>query len=113
MQVVGSFRLCMALLIRLVGSPSTIRLLTSALGTDCLLAEVSVFGRSVFVTLIARRSRYFAGARFLKRGVNDEVPSSWPFMESDTPADKPIPGKCSERRGIGTNRTRGTHNILL
>lgn len=36
-------------------------------------SEVSIFGRTVYVTLIARRSRYFAGARFLKRGVNDEV----------------------------------------
>lgn len=34
--------------------------------------EISVFGRSIVVTLIARRSRYFAGARFLKRGVNDK-----------------------------------------
>ena len=36
-------------------------------------AKISVFGRSIVVTLIARRSRYFAGARFLKRGVNDKV----------------------------------------
>lgn len=35
-------------------------------------AKISVFGRSVVVTLIARRSRHFAGARFLKRGVNDK-----------------------------------------
>ncbi|RUS21146.1 hypothetical protein BC937DRAFT_93466 [Endogone sp. FLAS-F59071] len=35
-------------------------------------AKISVFGRNVFVTLIARRSRHFAGARFLKRGVNDK-----------------------------------------
>ncbi|KAG1054130.1 hypothetical protein G6F43_003834 [Rhizopus delemar] len=35
-------------------------------------AKISVFGRNVLVTLIARRSRYFAGARFLKRGVNDK-----------------------------------------
>lgn len=34
-------------------------------------ASISVFGRLVYVTLIARRSRYFAGARFLKRGAND------------------------------------------
>lgn len=27
----------------------------------------------MFVTLIARRSRHYAGARYLKRGVNDEV----------------------------------------
>ncbi|KAL1739305.1 SacI homology domain-containing protein, partial [Schizophyllum fasciatum] len=31
-----------------------------------------VLGRVVFVTLIARRSRHFAGARYLKRGVTDE-----------------------------------------
>ncbi|KAL4209592.1 SacI homology domain-containing protein, partial [Rhizopus microsporus] len=35
-------------------------------------AKISVFGRNILVTLIARRSRYFAGARFLKRGVNDK-----------------------------------------
>lgn len=34
--------------------------------------ELTVLGRVVFVTLIARRSRHFAGARYLKRGVNDE-----------------------------------------
>ncbi|OAX85161.1 hypothetical protein ACJ72_00463 [Emergomyces africanus] len=32
---------------------------------------ISVYGRLVYVTIIARRSRYFAGARFLKRGAND------------------------------------------
>ena len=37
------------------------------------LIELTVLGRVVFVTLIARRSRHFAGARYLKRGVNDEV----------------------------------------
>lgn len=34
-------------------------------------AAVSVYGRTIFITVIARRSRYFAGARFLKRGAND------------------------------------------
>ncbi|KAI8914440.1 polyphosphoinositide phosphatase [Gorgonomyces haynaldii] len=34
-------------------------------------SKVSVFGHNIFVTLIARRSRLFAGARFLKRGSND------------------------------------------
>ncbi|EWC45362.1 hypothetical protein DRE_00761 [Drechslerella stenobrocha 248] len=33
--------------------------------------KISVFGRPIYVTIIARRSRYFAGARFLKRGTND------------------------------------------
>jgi hypothetical protein len=32
---------------------------------------LSIYGRLVYVTLIARRSRFFAGARFLKRGAND------------------------------------------
>ncbi|KAJ3108265.1 phosphatidylinositol-3,5-bisphosphate 5-phosphatase [Phlyctochytrium planicorne] len=34
--------------------------------------RIPVFGHNVFVTLIARRSRYFAGVRYLKRGVNDK-----------------------------------------
>lgn len=34
--------------------------------------ELTVLSRVVYVTLIARRSRYFAGARYLKRGVNEE-----------------------------------------
>ncbi|KAL2864496.1 phosphatidylinositol-3,5-bisphosphate 5-phosphatase [Aspergillus lucknowensis] len=34
-------------------------------------AKMSVYGRSVYITIIARRSRFFAGARFLKRGAND------------------------------------------
>ncbi|ODQ79117.1 hypothetical protein BABINDRAFT_19924, partial [Babjeviella inositovora NRRL Y-12698] len=33
-------------------------------------ANISIFGRKVYITLIARRSHHFAGARFLKRGVN-------------------------------------------
>lgn len=37
------------------------------------VVELSVLGRVVYVTLIARRSRHYAGARYLKRGVNDEV----------------------------------------
>ncbi|KAI4186054.1 MAG: hypothetical protein L6R41_003733 [Letrouitia leprolyta] len=32
---------------------------------------VSVHSRSISITVIARRSRFFAGARFLKRGAND------------------------------------------
>ncbi|ETS60698.1 hypothetical protein PaG_04601 [Moesziomyces aphidis] len=34
-------------------------------------AKLSVLNRTVYTTLIARRSRHFAGARFLKRGVNE------------------------------------------
>lgn len=34
-------------------------------------SKISVLGKPIIITLIARRSRFFAGARFLKRGVND------------------------------------------
>lgn len=34
-------------------------------------AKLNVFGRQVYISIIARRSRLFAGARFLKRGAND------------------------------------------
>jgi len=33
-------------------------------------ANVSIYGKPIYVTLIARRSRMFAGTRFLKRGAN-------------------------------------------
>lgn len=36
-------------------------------------SNVNVFGKSFYVSLIARRSRKFAGTRFLKRGANFEV----------------------------------------
>lgn len=35
-------------------------------------AKISVCGKNILVAIIARRSHYFAGARFLKRGVNDQ-----------------------------------------
>ncbi|KAJ5159645.1 Polyphosphoinositide phosphatase [Penicillium canariense] len=34
-------------------------------------SKMSVYGRVVYISIIARRSRFFAGARFLKRGAND------------------------------------------
>ncbi|KAG6547526.1 hypothetical protein Mapa_010974 [Marchantia paleacea] len=35
-------------------------------------AKLSIFGRIFVITLISRRSRHFAGTRYLKRGVNDK-----------------------------------------
>ena len=34
--------------------------------------DISVLGKTFYVSLIARRSHHFAGARFLKRGVNNQ-----------------------------------------
>ena len=36
-------------------------------------SNISIFGKSFYLTLIARRSNKFAGTRFLKRGANYEV----------------------------------------
>ena len=58
------------------------------------LPELTVLGRVVFVTLIARRSRHFAGARYLKRGVNDEVRR--PSIFFLTPCLL-LAGKCRQR----------------
>lgn len=38
-------------------------------------SNISVYGRSLYITLIARRSNKYAGTRFLKRGANFEVSS--------------------------------------
>lgn len=35
-------------------------------------AKISIYGKKIYITIIARRSHHFAGARFLKRGVNDK-----------------------------------------
>jgi len=44
-------------------------------------ARISVFGNNVYITLIARRSHEFAGARFYKRGVNKQ---GYPANEVET-----------------------------
>lgn len=58
----------MAMWIRLVSSPPP-----SPVENPVNGLELTVLGRVVFIALIARRSRHFAGARYLTRGVNDEV----------------------------------------
>lgn len=40
-------------------------------------SNVSIFGRSVYIAIIARRSNKYAGTRFLKRGANFEVISKF------------------------------------
>lgn len=36
-------------------------------------SNICIYGRSIYVTVIARRSNKYAGTRFLKRGANFEV----------------------------------------
>ena len=36
------------------------------------LPELDILGRVIYITLIGRRSRHYAGARYLRRGANDQ-----------------------------------------
>ncbi|KAJ8759539.1 hypothetical protein K2173_007159 [Erythroxylum novogranatense] len=57
-------------------------------------ARLSIFGRDFSVTLVSRRSRHFAGTRYLKRGVND-----WGRVANDVETEQIIldekAGSCS------------------
>lgn len=64
---------------RFVWNAYLLKPMTSILNRDWFLeiihgfvsqSHISIFGRSVYVCLIARRSTRFAGTRFLKRGAN-------------------------------------------
>lgn len=35
-------------------------------------AEIALYSRTVYLTVIARRSRHYAGARYLTRGANEQ-----------------------------------------
>ncbi|KXN84893.1 Polyphosphoinositide phosphatase [Leucoagaricus sp. SymC.cos] len=68
-------------------------------------AKLTVLGRVVFVTLIARRSRHYAGTRYLKRGVNEEgnvaneVETEQIVCEAlTTPFYYPPNGPCEDRQ---------------
>jgi len=54
--------------------PSTSEASDTLLSTPlCFPTEIPVLSRTIYTTLIARRSRWHAGTRYLKRGVNDWV----------------------------------------
>lgn len=37
-----------------------------------MIVEIALFSRTVYLTVIARRSRHYAGARYLTRGANEQ-----------------------------------------
>ena len=59
-------------------------------------ADISVFGRSIYLTMIARRSKEFAGTRFLKRGANDEVRGVYVLGEGKGEGERERGGKRRE-----------------
>ena len=72
----------------MVMSTKLVRIFYSRYGSSSdlgpLVLELTVLGRVIYVTLIARRSRHYAGARYLKRGVNEEVGVFWDFASIST-----------------------------
>lgn len=62
---------CTPIIHGFVDQASTQRYVLCELRLLTFCAEISNYGRSIYITIIARRSRFYAGARFLKRGAND------------------------------------------
>jgi hypothetical protein len=60
------------------------------------LKEIALFSRTVYLTVLARRSRHFAGARYLTRGANEhghvanEVESEQMWVYSSTGTEKTL-----------------------
>ena len=64
-------------------------------------SNLNIFGRSIYITLIARRTRHYAGTRFLKRGANHQ---GWPanYVETEQIAhDASTLNHCSGELGGG------------
>ena len=74
-----------------------------------------MLGRVIYVTLIARRSRHYAGARYLKRGVNEEVILFSFFELGPSPVAKysNTIGKCRERGRDRTDCVGGIDDPIL
>lgn len=73
-------------------------------------SNVSIFGRSMYVTVIARRSNKYAGTRFLKRGANFDVCAQIHFIIDIENIfglidDYVNIGRRRERSGNGTDRS--------
>jgi hypothetical protein len=66
-----------------------------------LILELSVVNRTILLTVIGRRSRHFAGARFLKRGVNsqgyvaNDVETEQIVSDASFGGRKLVPSRCT------------------
>ena len=74
-------------------------------------AALSIYGRTAHITVIARRSRYFAGARFLKRGANDLVGLNREPRLRDSMELTSL-GLRRKRRRDGANCSRVPHHVI-
>lgn len=61
-------------------------------------AKLSILGRTIYVSLIARRSRHFAGARFYKRGI-DAAGHVANDVETEQIVNEPVTSPFSAPRG--------------
>ncbi|KYQ90630.1 putative sac domain-containing inositol phosphatase [Tieghemostelium lacteum] len=69
--------------------------------------KIDVFGKGLDLILIARRSRYYAGARFLKRGLNEngQVAND---IESEQILQEPLTGTSKEAHYTSFVQIRGS-----
>ncbi|KAH9916211.1 SacI homology domain-containing protein [Fomitopsis serialis] len=76
-------------------------------------AKLTVLGRVIFITLIARRSRHHAGARYLKRGVNDEgnVANEVETSRSSPRRSPPVLLPCAAHPGRRTPKPATSPNF--
>ena len=70
-------------------------------------SKISVFGHNILITLIARRSRHFAGARFLKRGVSEQG-----FVANDVETEQIVNSEDTTTFSIPLGRTFGENNTV-
>ncbi|KAF9578141.1 phosphatidylinositol-3,5-bisphosphate 5-phosphatase, partial [Lunasporangiospora selenospora] len=72
-------------------------------------SKLSIMGRNAYVTLIARRSRHFAGARFLKRGVNDRG-----YVANDVESEQIVSEMSTTSFcGAGTGKVSPNHTSFV
>ena len=72
-----------------------------------------MLGRVIYVTLIARRSRHYAGARYLKRGVNEEVGGILGAFPDPVAEYSDVTGKCRQRGRDRADRFGGFDDAIL
>ena len=66
-------------------------------------SNISLYGKSLYLTLIARRSNKFAGTRFLKRGANYEVIFFQSVFIDILNSSTFTEGRCGKRSRDGAN----------
>lgn len=75
-------------------------------------AKIHVFSRTVYLTLIARRSRHYAGARFLTRGANEHghVANE---VETEQIVSEPLSTSLGSTTALGLSNSSQTSVLVV